>query len=99
MARFAAVHQPAQCVRALLTVCLSLRLHLSHPSPPCLCVCRTGQFIVDTGTSIICGPNNRVGPLIDAVNKSTGYAIAADGTMACDLEAKVPTLGFVIDVR
>ena len=54
---------------------------------------------MDTGTSIIVGPNNRVGPLIDAVNKSTGYMIAADGTMDCELEAKVPTLGFVIDVR
>ena len=58
-----------------------------------------GQFVVDTGTSILVGPNNRVGPLIDAVNQSTGNKIAADGTMACDLEASVPTLGFVIDVR
>ena len=62
-------------------------------------VYHAGQFVVDTGTSIIVGPNNRVGPLIDAVNKSTGYSIAPDGTMACDLESKVPTLGFVIDVR
>ena len=58
-----------------------------------------GQFVVDTGTSIIVGPNNRVGPLIEAVNKSTGYKIAADGTMDCELEASVPTLGFEIDVR
>ena len=50
--------------------------------------------MVDTGTSIIVGPANRVGPLIDLVNK-TGL-IAKDGTMPCSLEASLPTLTFVI---
>ena len=35
---------------------------LTGPAPP--------QFVVDTGTSIIVGPTNRVQPLLDAVNKS-----------------------------
>ena len=52
------------------------------------------QSVVDTGTSIIVGPANRVGPLIDLVNK-TGQ-IAKDGTMPCSLEASLPTLTFVI---
>lgn len=41
------------------------------------------------------GPSNRVKPLIDLVNASG--TIAADGTMPCTLEAKLPTLTFIID--
>jgi hypothetical protein len=37
-----------------------------------------------------------VQPLIDAVNKSAAGRIAADGTMPCELEASLPTLGFTI---
>jgi len=61
-------------------------------------ICRLDncQFVVDTGTSIIVGPSNRVQPLIDAVNKSAAGRIAADGTMPCELEASLPTLGFTI---
>jgi cathepsin D len=53
------------------------------------------QMVVDTGTSILVGPQNRVGPLIDLVNK-TGQ-IAKDGTMPCSLEKSLPTLQFSID--
>ena len=61
-------------------------------------ICRENncQFVVDTGTSILVGPNNRVGPLINAVNASAGGRIAADGTMPCGLESRLPTLGFII---
>eukprot|EP01062_Namystynia_karyoxenos_P069027 TRINITY_DN642_c0_g1_i1.p1 TRINITY_DN642_c0_g1~~TRINITY_DN642_c0_g1_i1.p1 ORF type:complete len:437 (+),score=195.46 TRINITY_DN642_c0_g1_i1:102-1313(+) len=45
------------------------------------------DLVVDSGTSILVGPSNRVQPLIDAVN-ATGI-IAKDGTMDC---AKVDTL-------
>ena len=60
-----------------------------------LCKLNNCQFVVDTGTSIIVGPSNRVQPLIDLVNK-TG-TIAADGTMDCALEKSFPILTFVID--
>ena len=55
------------------------------------------QLVVDTGTSILVGPSNEVGKLIAQVN-STGK-IAADGTMACELEASLPTLTFVLDSK
>eukprot|EP01050_Picozoa_sp_SAG11_P024466 SAG11_NODE_5213_length_1628_cov_1.510137_1_plen_183_part_00 len=46
------------------------------------------QFVVDTGTSIIVGPTNRIGPLLSLVNASG--AIAGDGTMPCALEKRLP---------
>lgn len=53
------------------------------------------QMVVDTGTSILVGPENRIKPLIALVNK-TGL-IAKDGTMPCSLESTLPTLNFAID--
>jgi hypothetical protein len=52
--------------------------------------------VVDTGTSILVGPQNRIAPLIALVNKSG--TIAKDGTMDCALEATLPTLTFEIDL-
>mmetsp|Transcript_18281 Transcript_18281/g.47791 ORF Transcript_18281/g.47791 Transcript_18281/m.47791 type:complete len:430 (-) Transcript_18281:195-1484(-) len=48
------------------------------------------QLVVDTGTSILVGPNNKIGPLLAAVNKSG--LIRADGVMPCSLEPSLPTL-------
>jgi hypothetical protein len=53
------------------------------------------QLVVDTGTSILVGPSNEVGKLIEQVNASG--KIAADGTMPCGLEASLPTLTFILD--
>eukprot|EP00040_Diaphanoeca_grandis_P039102 m.258151 g.258151 ORF g.258151 m.258151 type:complete len:429 (-) comp36195_c0_seq1:68-1354(-) len=50
------------------------------------------QTVVDTGTSILVGPNNRVNPLIQQCNKSG--LIQKDGTMPCDLESSLPVLTF-----
>jgi hypothetical protein len=54
------------------------------------------QFVVDTGTSILVGPKNRIAPLIALANK-TG-TIAKDGTMDCALESTLPVLTFEIDL-
>jgi len=54
------------------------------------------QFVVDTGTSILVGPKNRIAPLIDYIN-ATGM-IAKDGTMPCAYAKTLPTLTFSLDV-
>lgn len=59
-------------------------------------LCPNGcQLVVDTGTSILVGPNNRIGPLLAAVNKSG--LIEKDGTMPCTLESSLPTIEVAID--
>lgn len=52
------------------------------------------DMVVDTGTSILVGPNNRVQPLIDAVNVSG--IIDGDGILPCDKADSLPTLTFTI---
>lgn len=59
--------------------------------PPAGC-----QFVVDTGTSILVGPKNRIGPLIEYINAS-GH-VAKDGTVPCSLTTELPTLVLSLDI-
>eukprot|EP01065_Artemidia_motanka_P009140 TRINITY_DN1466_c1_g1_i1.p1 TRINITY_DN1466_c1_g1~~TRINITY_DN1466_c1_g1_i1.p1 ORF type:complete len:426 (+),score=170.12 TRINITY_DN1466_c1_g1_i1:72-1280(+) len=59
-------------------------------TPPGKC-----DLVVDSGTSILVGPSNRVQPLIDAVNASG--VVGSDGIMPCSAVKSLPTLHVEIE--